>query len=417
MLKEKYLVLVGDGMADYPVSDLNGKTPLMVANKPNMDWLASHGEVGLVKTIPDGFDPGSEIANLTIFGYDPSKYYKGRGPLEAASLGVKLNYGDIAFRLNLVTLSYRNSNPFMEDFSAGHISNEEAIELIKDLRIRLEDEHIKIYPGLSYRHLMVIKNNESKFSNLERLKLTPPHDIMGKEITPFLPSINESEEAKLINRLMEDSQKVLRDHPVNIKRRQRGVNEANSIWLWGQGKSIEIPTIKDRFGIEGYVISAVHLIKGIGILAGLEVMEVPGITGYFDTNYKGKGSYGLKCLENRDFVYIHVESPDEAGHIGDIDLKIKAIEDFDRKVLGTIMEGIHKFEKFKIMVLPDHPTPLSLRTHTRDPVPYVIYSSDMKERFSRRFDEFAGASSGIFIEKGYKLMERFLISNKRLIGG
>lgn len=407
----KYVIIVGDGMADYPISSIGGRTPLMIANKPNLDWMASHGELGLVKTIPDGFDPGSEIANLSIFGYDPHKYYTGRGPFEAASLGVELKPGDIAFRLNLVTLSFKENRIFMEDFSAGHIKDEEAKEIIADLNKKLGTDIIQIYPGLSYRHLLVIKDGRSGFSNIENLRLTPPHDIMGMEIGPYLPDPNESDGSKEIIKLIEESQKILRDHPANLRRRERGLLEANSIWLWGQGRHPEMPTIKSIFGIDGYVISAVHLIKGIGILAGLEVMDVPGITGYFDTNYEGKGLYALKGLESRDFVYIHVESPDEAGHIGDLELKVKAIEDFDRKVVGTVLKGMKMFEEYKIMVLPDHPTPLSLRTHTRDPVPYVIFCSGMKEENSkRRFDEFSCQESGIFIEKGYELIKRLFSS-------
>ncbi len=406
----KYVIIVGDGMADYPLTTIGGKTPLMLANKPNLDWLASHGEFGLVKTIPEGFDPGSEIANLSIFGYDPKRFYTGRGPLEAASLGVRLNSGDIAFRLNLVTLSFRDHKVFMEDFSAGHITDKEAREIINDLDNKLRTEVINIYPGLSYRHLMVIRDGISKFPDIENLKLTPPHDIMGMEIESYLPNSNESQGVKEIIRLMEESQRILKDHPVNLRRRKQGLLQANSIWLWGQGRYPEMDTLRSRFGIDGYVISAVHLIKGIGILAGLDVMAVPGITGYFDTNYEGKGLYALRGLENRDFIYIHVESPDEAGHIGDLKLKVKAIEDFDEKVVGTVLKGIKKFKEYKIMVLPDHPTPLSLRTHARDPVPYVIYSSDMKEGDSkRRFDEFSALDSGIFIERGFELIERFFI--------
>jgi len=406
----KYVIIIGDGMADYPISSMGGKTALMIAKKPNLDWMAKHGEIGLVKTIPDGFDPGSEIANLSILGYDPYKYYTGRGPLEAASLGVRLEKGDIAFRLNLVTLIFRNGKIYMDDFSSDHISDEEAKAIISDLSRELGTEMVKIYHGLSYRHLMVLKNGLSRFLTIEDLKLKPPHDIMGEEITSYLSNLNQSNGGNLIIKLMKESQRILKDHPINLKRREKGVKEANSIWLWGQGKSPQMPLLKSRFGIEGYVISAVHLIKGIGILAGLEVIDVPGITGYFDTNYEGKGLYALKSLEEKDLVYIHVEAPDEAGHIGDLKLKVKAIEDFDEKVVGTILKGINRFKKYKIMVLPDHPTPISLRTHTRDPVPYLIYDSEAKAKVSDKgFDEVSGAESGIFIERGFELIERFLI--------
>ncbi len=404
----KYVVIVGDGMADYPVESINGKTPLMVARKPNMDWLAKHGSVGLVRTVPDGFNPGSEIANLSIFGYDPLKYYTGRGPLEAASLGVELKKDDLAFRCNLVTLDSQGSKVVLEDFAAGHISDAEANEIIVDLDRAIGTEETRFYSGVSYRHLMVMKNGASTCSDLERLELTPPHDIIAQEITPFLPGNDGS--GRRILTLMAESQQFLKEHPVNLVRKARGLRPANSIWLWGQGRSPQMVTLKKRFGIDGYVISAVHLIKGIGLLAGLEVLEVPGITGYFDTNYEGKGEYALRGLEKKDFVYVHVEAPDEAGHMGDLRLKVEAIEAFDEKVVGTILKGIKHFEKVKVMVLPDHPTPLSVRTHTGDPVPFVIYSSDVgkKNYPAETFDEVSVIQSGIFFEKGFELIENFL---------
>jgi 2,3-bisphosphoglycerate-independent phosphoglycerate mutase len=407
----KYLVIVGDGMADYPVEALNGKTPLMVAKTPHMDWLAKHGTVGLVRTVPDGFNPGSEIANLSIFGYDPLRYYTGRGPLEAASLGVKLKENDLAFRCNLVTLQPLGSKVLMEDFAAGHISDAEAREIIIGMDRAIGGEGERFYSGVSYRHLMVMRNGASAYFGLESLELTPPHDIIGQEITPYLPENNGS--GKRILTLMTESQQFLKEHPVNLDRKARGLRPANSIWLWGQGRSPQMVTLRDRFGIDGYVISAVHLIKGIGLLAGLEILTVPGITGYFDTNYEGKGEYAVRGLEKKDFVYIHVEAPDEAGHMGDLRLKIEAIEAFDEKVVGTILKGIEDFDKVKVMVLPDHPTPLSVRTHTPDPVPFVIYTKDENERkySAETFDEMSAKQSGLFIGKGHELIERFLIRN------
>jgi len=395
-------------LADYPVESLHGKTPLMVARTPHLDWLAKHGNVGLVKTVPEGFNPGSEIANLSIFGYDPQQYYTGRGPLEAASLGVELKKDDLAFRCNLVTLEPQGSKVIMEDFAAGHISDAEAREIIIDLDRAIGTEKTRFYSGVSYRHLMVMKNGASAGSDMERLELIPPHDIIGQEITPFLPR-NAGSGSKILA-LMSKSQQFLKEHPINIRRRVKGVRPANSVWLWGQGRSPQMVTLRERFGVDGYVISAVHLIKGIGLLAGLEVLQVPGITGYLDTNYKGKGEYALQGLEKRDFVYIHVEAPDEAGHMGDLRLKVEAIEAFDEKVVGTILKGIKSFEKVKVMVLPDHPTPLSVRTHTADPVPFVIYSSDEgnKNDPSATFDEDFAQRSGVFIEKGSELIERFL---------
>ena len=405
--KMKYVIIVGDGMADYPVQSLGGKTPLMVARTPHMDFMAGQGEIGLVRTVPDGFNPGSEIANLSIFGYDPIRYYTGRGPLEAASLGVQLSDNDIAFRCNLVTLKFQGDKIVMEDFSAGHINNDEAREVILDLNKEMGTKEIQFFSGVSYRHLMVLKNGAAKFLNLENLKLTPPHDIIGKEITAFLP-----QRCDPILALMTKSQSLLKNHPVNIARKGKGLLPANSIWLWGQGRSPRMITLKERFGMDGFVISAVHLIKGIGILAGLEVLEVPGITGYFDTNYDGKAQYALKGLREKDFVYVHVEAPDEAGHMGDLQLKIDAIEAFDQKVVGAILKGIKDFDRYKILILPDHPTPLSVRTHTADPVPYLIYSNEAGDKtgHGKTFDEVSAGLSGISFEKGFELIERFLKS-------
>jgi len=405
--KMKYVIIVGDGMADYPVQSLGGKTPLMVARTPHMDFMAGQGEIGLVRTVPDGFNPGSEIANLSIFGYDPIRYYTGRGPLEAASLGVQLSDNDIAFRCNLVTLKFQGDQIVMEDFSAGHINNEEAREIIRDLNKKIGTKEIQFFPGVSYRHLMVLKNGAAKFLNLEKLVLIPPHDIIGKEITAFLPQVKDP-----ILALMTQSQGLLKYHPVNVAREGKGLLPANSIWLWGQGRSPRMITLKERFGMDGFVISAVHLIKGIGILAGLEVLEVPGITGYFDTNYDGKAQYALKGLREKDFVYVHVEAPDEAGHMGDLQLKIDAIEAFDQKVVGAILKGIKDFDRYKILILPDHPTPLSVRTHTADPVPYLIYSNEVEDEtgHGKTFDEVSAGLSGISFEKGFELIERFLKS-------
>jgi 2,3-bisphosphoglycerate-independent phosphoglycerate mutase len=403
--KTKYVIVVGDGMADYPVESLGGKTPLMVARTPHMDWMAESGEIGLVRTVPDGFNPGSEVANLSIFGYDPIRYYTGRGPLEAASLGVKLAADDIAFRCNLVTLKFQGNDIVMEDFSAGHITDEEAKKVMIDLNKEMATNEIRFYAGVSYRHLMVLKNGAAKFSNLEKLEIIPPHDIIGREISRFLPQMK-----KPVLTLMKESQRLLKNHPVNHAREAKGLPPANSIWLWGQGRSPRMITLKERFGMDGYVISAVHLIKGIGILAGLEALEVPGATGYFDTNYDGKVQYALRGLGEKDFVYLHVEAPDEAGHMGNLRLKIESIEAFDEKVVGALLKGMKRFERYKVLVLPDHPTPLSVRTHTADPVPYAIYSNEgaTPSAHGKTFDEVSAGQSGISIEKGFELMERFL---------
>lgn len=404
-MDRKYIIVVGDGMADYPIETLGGKTPLMAAKTPHMDWMVQHGEMGLVKTVPNGFIPGSEIANLSIFGYDPHLYFTGRGPIEAASMGVELTPGDIAYRCNLVTVNSIENKMVMEDFSAGHISDEEARGLIQFLNRELASEVIQFYPGVSYRHLMVLKNGVSYFSDLEKMRLIPPHDIVGQQISPFLKQMDEP-----ILSLTKHSHRLLNQHPINLAREMRGHPKANSIWLWGQGRSPQMPSLRERFGIEGFVISAVHLVKGIGILAGMEVLDVPGITGYFDTNYEGKAQYALRGLKERDFVFVHIEAPDEAGHMGDLRLKIAAIEAFDEKVVGNILKGMKGMDAYKILVLPDHPTPLSVRTHTADPVPYVIYSNEQSCHCSssQTFDEISASLSGNSIERGFELIERFL---------
>lgn len=418
--KTKHLIVVGDGMADYPMESLGGMTPLMKARTPFMDWMVKHGEIGLVKTVPDGYVPGSEIANLSILGYDPHLYYRGRGPLEAASLGIRLQPDDIAFRCNLVTLKQEGSRSFMEDFSAGHISDEEAGRILLDLDHELGTEEIRFYTGVSYRHVMVWRNGALQHSTLDQISLTPPHDIIGKEIGPFLPGGNETsrsedrgqEVADRILTLMNRSRSFLKNHPVNLLREEKGQRPGNSIWLWGQGRAPQMVSLKKRFGIDGFVISAVHLLKGIGVCAGLEVVEVPGATGYFDTNYEGKAQYALSGLRRKDFGYVHVEAPDEAGHMGDSRLKIEAIEVFDEKIVGGILKGMVAFPRYKILVLPDHPTPISLRTHVADPVPYVIYSNREtgKNGSIEKFDEASAGRSGISIEKGHELIERFLRS-------
>jgi 2,3-bisphosphoglycerate-independent phosphoglycerate mutase len=396
----KYLVLIGDGMADRPLVELGGKTPLMAARTPNIDALAQRGEVGLARTIPKGLPKGSEIANLSIFGYDPKRYYTGRGPLEAASIGVQLGPEDVAFRLNLVTLEAIGGSVIMEDYSAGHISTEEGKAIIQDLEKELGDSIFHFYPGVSYRHLLVWSGGG------EKLETTPPHDITEQEIGAYLP---KGEGAQELIKLMTDTQILLKAHPINHKRLQEGMREANATWPWGQGKAPQMPSFAERFGLIGGVISAVDLIKGIGIYAGLEVIAVPGATGYLDTDYLGKAEYGLRAMEKGDFVYIHVEAPDEASHNGDLEAKIAAIEAFDEKVVGTIAMGMEKRGDYRIMVMPDHPTPIELRTHTDDPVPFVIYDSTAKRPSGAGgFDEGEASKSGILIEEGHELMERFI---------
>ncbi|NOZ24777.1 MAG: cofactor-independent phosphoglycerate mutase [Nitrospirae bacterium] len=399
----KYIVIIGDGMADRPIDELGGKTPLQAAFTPNMDRLAGTGILGRVRTIPEGFSPGSDVANLSILGYDPARYYPGRAPLEAVSMGVRLDDQDVAFRCNLVTLKYsrKRDKAIMEDYSAGHISTEEAAELIDALNKELGDDEITFYRGTSYRHLMLWKNGE------DDIECIPPHDIIGKEITGYLP-VGKGED--LIRNLMSMSVSVLEGHPVNKKRVSEGKLPANSIWLWGQGRRPDISTFQDKYGISGALVSAVDLTKGLGIYAGFEILKVPGVTGYLDTNYMGKAEYALKALDRHDFVYIHVEAPDEAGHGGNFRDKIRAIEDFDALVVGTVMRGARSFEQYRILLMPDHPTPIEVRTHTPDPVPFVIYdSSDTRDNAGVAFDESITERDGIVvIEEGHRLMDYFI---------
>ncbi|MFA4967436.1 MAG: cofactor-independent phosphoglycerate mutase [Candidatus Margulisiibacteriota bacterium] len=390
----KYLVLIGDGMSDLPLKELGGKTPLEAAKTPNMDFLAQNGTCGWVNNIPKGMTPGSDVAATSIFGYDPKKSYTGRGPLEAASLGVKLKKGDVAFRCNLVTVK----DGKMDDFTAGHISTEEAASIINDLDKKIGEKNIRFYPGLSYRHLVVISED------MTNIKCTPPHDITGQMVEDHLP---QGAGAKLLKYLMKESIMPLFEHPVNIKRMSKGKKPASMIWLWGQGVAPQIPTFKKKYKKTGAVITAVHLLKGLGRILGLDVIDVPGATGFLDTNYKGKAEYALKALKKHDIVFVHVEAPDEAGHMGDVKGKIRAIEDFDKLVVGTILKGIRITgdQDIRILVLPDHPTPIAKMTHTSDPVPFVIYPGIPH---AKRFNEKEIKKSKLRIKHGHLLMAKFL---------
>ena len=403
-MNRKYMVLLGDGMADCPIAELEGKTPLQAARTPNLDRLAQQGKLGLVRTVPPGLPPGSDVANLSIFGYDPALYFTGRAPLEAAAMGVRLDPDDVAFRCNLLTLSGREGNALMDDFSAGHISTEEARQIIVDVGKALGNEEFQFYPGVSYRHLLVWRHGTKSLS----LTTTPPHDITGKAVAEYLP---QGEGRQEICGLMGGAQKILQSHPVNRKRQESGKKPANAIWLWGQGKAPSLTPITQRFSLQGSVISAVDLMKGIGFYAGLEMINVPGATGYLDTNYAGKAEYALREIARKDFVYVHVEAPDEASHNGNRKDKIQAIEDFDGKIVGPILRGLKKHKNFRLLVLPDHPTPLALRTHSSEPVPFVIFSSEDNGRVSKKeqfFDELSASRAGLFIERGHELLEKFI---------
>ncbi len=402
----KTIVLLGDGMADEPLEELDGKTVLQHASTPNMDQIAINGECGLVHTVAKGFHPGSDVANLSVFGYDPASCYTGRSPLEAASMGVELAPDDVAFRLNLVTLTANYGKLYMQDFSAEHISTDEANEIVATLQAELGGGEFNFYPGVSYRHLMVWQGGRDK------LTFTPPHDITGQPIDEFMP---QGDGAEILIDLMNSSQMLLNNHPVNDLREKQRKLPANSIWLWGHGRKPQMPTMQEKFGITGgAVISAVDLIKGIGIYAGLDVIEVPGATGYIDTNYRGKADAALAALSRQDFVYLHVEAPDEAGHSGSVEDKLSAIESFDREVVGPVLEGIKKFDNWRVLVLPDHPTPVALRTHTDKPVPFAILGSQGEFAGGRKaaaYSEAEAEKTGIVFKKGHLLMAK-LLKNK-----
>jgi 2,3-bisphosphoglycerate-independent phosphoglycerate mutase len=394
----KIVILLGDGMSDVTYSQLGNKTPLQAAVTPNMDIMAQHGQIGLANTVPAGLPPGSDVANLSVFGYDPRNCYTGRSPLEAVSMGVELGPDDVAFRMNLVTIKPHGSKLFMEDFSAGHISTEEARELVMTLQKELGSAEFEFHPGVGYRHLMVWRGGK------DGMKSTPPHDISGKGILEHLP---KGDGADTLISIMNSCQMLFHDHPVNRKRKDEDLLPANSAWLWGHGKTPKISTYREKFGLSGAVISAVDLIKGIGVCAGLDIINVEGATGYIDTNYLGKAQAALAALETHDFVYVHVEAPDEASHSGRMDHKIQAIEDFDRLVVGTILEGIQKFGEYAILCTPDHPTPVHLMTHTSEPVPFIIYRGAAEGNGASGYGEEQAKASGLVVE-GHKLMEMLL---------
>lgn len=400
----KYIVMLGDGMADYPVEALGGKTPLEVAKKPNIDRLARGGRLGMVKTVPDGLKPGSDVANLSAMGYDPLKCYTGRSPLEAVSIGIQMDDTDVAFRCNLVTLSddAEYAEKTMVDYSSGEITTAEAAELIRAVDEAFRTDEILFYPGISYRHCMIWHQGPVG------LNLTPPHDISDRKITEYLP------QNPVILDLMKRSYEILKDHPINQDRMARGLNPANSIWLWGEGTRPGVTGFEAAYGVKASVISAVDLIKGIGLCTGMKVIEVEGATGNIDTNFKGKGEAALKTLlDGQDLVYIHVEAPDECGHHGDLEGKIQAIERIDQDIVGPLLKGLEEAgEDYSILVMPDHPTPISIKTHISDPIPYLLYcSTDVTDSGIDTYTEKTGKSTGVYVEPGYLLMQQ-LLKNK-----
>ena len=398
----KYLVLLLDGMADYPVPELSDKTPMECAKKPNIDFLASKGEVGLCKTVADGLKPGSDVANLSVLGYDPAVCYTGRSPLEAASIGIDLKPTDVAMRCNLVTLSDEENyaDKTMVDYCADDISTEEAAEIIKFAQEKLGNEIYKFYSGVSYRHCLVIKNGTTELGTM-----TPPHDISGRVIGKYLSTANA---AKPLLDLMKKSYEILKDHPVNLKRVERGKRPANSIWLWGEGRKPSLEDFKTKNGISGGIVSAVDLLRGIGKCANMEVPLVKGATGYIDTDFTAKKDAAIKLFEDgTDLVYIHMEAPDECGHRGEVENKIKSIEMIDELVVGPMLHYL-KGTPHSILVMPDHPTPLTLKTHVSDPVPYVLFSTEKQVKGPETVNEKTAAETGNKIDFGPLIMDKLI---------
>ena len=393
----KYIIVLGDGMADEPLSGLHGQTPLEYASTPYMDNIAGKAAIGLAKTIPDGMKPGSDTANLAVLGYDPKRYYTGRSPLEALSIGVDMEENDIAIRCNLVTVS-DDGLPYEEktiiDHSSGEISTEDASVLLDAGRKELEDGNYQFYDGTSYRHCTIWKNGSV-------VELTPPHDILGREIGEYLPAENELREK------MKKSHEILNNHPINVERAKKGLNKANSIWFWGAGTKPALDSFEGKFGKKGAMISAVDLLKGIAVGAGMCNIDVKGADGTLETNYEGKAEAAVKAVtgDGNDFVYVHVEAPDEMGHQGSVERKIKAIEYLDGRIIGPIYERMKELgEDFRMLVMPDHPTPISTRTHSSDPVPYMLYDSTKEEEHTWKYNEKEAKESGNYIGEGYTLI-------------
>ncbi len=399
----KYVVLLCDGMADYPFDGLGGVTPMEKSNTPNMDKLAKTSVQGLVKTVADNLKPGSDVANLSVLGYNPEIYYTGRSPLEAGSIGIDMKDTDVSFRCNLVTVSDEENyiDKTMVDYCADDISTEEARVLIEFLAKNFDNDEFSLYSGVSYRHCLIWNNGTTEVG-----ELTPPHDITGK---PVKGHLSENKNAEKLIKMMEKSYELLKTHPINIARMEKGLRPANSMWFWGEGKRAALDSFLKLYGIKGSMISAVDLLKGIGKFAEMNVVQVENATGYIDTNFMGKAKAAIDELASgQEFVYIHVEAPDECGHRGEAENKVKALEIIDEQILGTILPELEKYDDFKIMILPDHPTPLILKTHTNDPVPFMIYQKTKGISGVSKFTEKTATDTGILVEKGYELMNKFI---------
>jgi 2,3-bisphosphoglycerate-independent phosphoglycerate mutase len=394
----KYVLVIGDGMADYPVPEFGNMTPLQAARKPNMDSIASKGQSGLLRTVPENLNPGSDTAILSVLGYDPRRFCTGRGPFEAAARGIQLKASDVAFRCNLIT----EKDGILVDYSAGHITSRESAKLIESMKKACEKPNeIEFFSGLDYRHFLILRN----LPNADLVECTPPHDAAGASILTILPRAKSKEAEKtvtLLKELIRKSKDVLESHPVNVARRKAGKKPGNMIWPWGGGKKPSMPSFKEKYGLKAAVISAVDLVKGIGIYAGMTIINVSGATGLYDTNYEGKAEAALKALEDHDMVFVHVEAPDEAGHDRDFRLKVKTIEDLDRRLIGRILNGLK--EPYAIAILPDHPTPIMVGTHTRDPVPFAIHSPFLKPDGVQKFDESSAKKGALGLVKQEQLI-------------
>lgn len=395
-MKTKYSILVGDGMADFPVPELGGKTPLEYALSPNMDTVARNGTIGLAATIPAGLSPGSDVANLSLMGYDPVRYYSGRAPIEAASMGIELSPDDTAFRCNFVTITEGR----MADYSAGHIETDKAHEIIKLFKTRLDKAALHFYPGVSYRHLVVIRDFP------DGCICTPPHDISGKDVSAYLPKGPGSD---LLKKLMEEAKTLLKNAAVNKDRNKTGARSVTDIWLWGHGRALKLPTLSERYGLSGSVISAVDLVRGLGILAGLKVRPVKGATGYLGTNYAGKVAAACSALGEDDFIFLHVEAPDETSHEGSFQKKIQAIEEFDKNVVGEMLKFQKDNPSLRILVAPDHATPVSMKTHHAVPVPYAACGPGIRPENVLSYCENAAKGKPVF--QGTELFDRFIKGN------
>jgi 2,3-bisphosphoglycerate-independent phosphoglycerate mutase len=401
----KYVLVVGDGMADYPLPELRNMTPLQAAHKPNMDAIAAKGRNGLLRTVPNGLNPGSDVAILSVLGFDPKQFYTGRGAFEAAARNIQLKENDVAFRCNLIT----EKDGILVDYSAGHITSKDSSQLIESVKKTCEKPNeIEFFSGLDYRHFLILRNSPLSL----QVECTPPHDAVGTEIAAVLPKAKSPETEKTANLLKEaiyKSKGVLESHPVNIDRQKSGKRPGNMIWPWGGGKKPNVPSFKKKYGLKAAVISAVDLVKGIGIYAGMKVIDVPGATGREDTNYEGKADAALKALEDNDLVFVHVEAPDEAGHAKDYKLKVKTIEDLDKRLLGRIRQGLK--EPYAIAVLPDHPTPIKIGTHTKDPVPFAVQSPFLEADDVQKFDEFSAVKGAFGIVEQECVVSLLLSSN------